>query len=88
MKKKNGFALREVCGAKFLLAEGLETIDFSKLIALNETSVFLWEAMGDGEFTAEQLTEKLCEEYEVEYPQALADVKALINSFIDAGVIG
>ena len=43
MKQKKGFVLREVCGEKVIVAEGLETINFGKLISLNETAALLWK---------------------------------------------
>lgn len=88
MKKKAGFALRSVCGEKFLIAEGVENIDFSKLIALNESSVYLWTSLSDGEeFTEEKLVDLLMKEYEVTREQAAEDVKALCKSMLEAEII-
>lgn len=88
MKKKPGFALRSVCGEQFLIAEGLSNIDFSKLIALNESSAYLWNAVADDEeFTIDSLTALLLEEYEVDESTARNDVKALVASMLEAGVI-
>ena len=47
MRKKPGFNLRDVCGEQIVVAEGKENIDFSNIISMNETSAFLWEALGD-----------------------------------------
>lgn len=88
MKKKPGFALRSVCGQQFLIAEGIENIDFSKLITLNETSAFLWEKLtDDDEFTVQSLVEMLLSEYEVTPEQATQDVTALCQSMLRAGII-
>lgn len=88
MKKKPGFALRSVCGEKFLIAEGVDNIDFSKLIALNESSVYLWKSLADGEeFTEETLVELLMNEYEVSREQASEDVAVLCRSMIEAEIV-
>ena len=42
MRLRKGFELRQVCGENVLMAEGLDTIDFSKLVNFNETATFLW----------------------------------------------
>ena len=42
MKIKDGFELREVCGEYVILSSGMENIDFSKIISLNESAAFLW----------------------------------------------
>lgn len=88
MKKKSGFAVRQVCGETFLIAEGLQNIDFSKLIALNETSTYLWNKLQpEQEFTEDDLVELLTAEYEVTQEQAAKDVHALVESMLEAGVI-
>ena len=87
MKKKNGFNLRSVCGERIIVAEGKENIDFSNIISMNETSAFLWDRLGDEEFTVETLTEMLTEEYEVDYETALADCNALAAQWKEAGII-
>ena len=45
MRKKKGFELRDVCGEHVIMAYGMENIDFSKIISLNETAAFLWKAV-------------------------------------------
>ncbi len=40
MKIKNDFKLREICGEYVVTAEGMQAVDFTKLISLNETAAF------------------------------------------------
>ena len=42
MKLKKGFALHDVCGEKVLIAEGIENVNFSKMIN-NETKSIRYE---------------------------------------------
>ena len=42
MRIKDGFELREICGEHVILSHGMDNIDFSKIISLNETAAFLW----------------------------------------------
>lgn len=79
--------MNSVCGEKFLVAEGVENIDFNQIIALNSTAVFLWEAMGEGEFTVEELVEKLTAEYEVSAAEAKDCIEQLIVDMKKAGII-
>ena len=65
MKIKTGFELRDVCGEKVIIATGIENIDFSRMISLNESAAFLWENIQDKEFDAETLAELLLQEYEI-----------------------
>ena len=86
MKIKEGFVLREMCGEHIVAAEGLQHINFNKLISLNSTAAFLWEAVVGKEFTAEDMAGLLVEEYDIDMELALTDSKKLIQSWIDAGV--
>lgn len=86
MKKKKGFVLREVCGEKVLMGEGLEAIDFGNLVCLNDTAAWLWEQSGD-EFTTDDLVNKLCSEYDVELARARDDVDSTIHKWHEIGLV-
>ena len=88
MKIKEGFVLREVCGERVIVGEGLSAINFGKLLALNETAAWLWkQAQAMGDFTIEALAEKLCKEYEVEADEAKADVAQMVAEWQNVGVL-
>jgi hypothetical protein len=88
MKTKQGFKLLSICGEQIIVAEGKENIDFSNIIAMNESSAFLWKSVEGGEeFTAETMADRLVSEYEVDYDKALADAKELINQWLKIGII-
>jgi hypothetical protein len=88
MKQKEGFVLRTVCGENVIVGEGLGTIDFGKLISLNETAAWLWKKADEmGDFSVESLSEALCEEYEVSAEQARADVAKIVGQWQELGII-
>lgn len=88
MKQKEGFVLREVCGEYVIVGEGLNTIDFGKLLSFNETAAWLWEeAERQGDFTVDTLTEALCQEYDVTAEVAHADVADIISRWQKSGII-
>ena len=41
MRIKKGFVLRELVGQKIVTGEGLEQIDFNKLVSLNSSAAYL-----------------------------------------------
>ena len=86
MKKKKGFELREVCGESIIMAEGIENVDFNHIISMNESAVLLWKSI-DEEFTTEQLTEILQQEYDFDAATAQKDVTALVNQWKEAGIV-
>lgn len=88
MKIKNGFVLRQVCGENVIVGEGLDAINFGKMLALNETAAWLWQqAKAMGEFTIEALADKLCNEYEVTPDEARRDVAAIIDEWKAVNVV-
>lgn len=80
--------LREVCGEKVIVGEGLGAVDFGKLVSINDTAAWIWEKAGElGEFDAKSMADALCEEYEVDAERALNDVKALLAQWQELGII-
>ena len=87
MKIKKGFEVRNICGENIIIAHGKENIDFTKVVTLNESAVLLWNKVVDAEFEEKELVDVLLEEYEVEPSQAIADVKSLVASWKEAGLV-
>lgn len=88
MKIKKGFILRTVCGENVIVGEGLDAINFGRMLCLNETAAWLWkQALEQGDFTADSLAKALCNEYDVSPDQALADVKETISQWTELKVV-
>lgn len=74
MRIKKGFELQEVCGEFIIVPAGIENVDFSKIISLNESAADLWKAMSVvEEFTLDDMVETLLNEYEVDEVTARED---------------
>ena len=88
MKRKEGFVLREVCGEKVIVGEGLGAIDFGKLLSINETAAWIWTEAGEqGEFTVDSIAEALCEVYEVDPETARTDVDRILTQWKELGIL-
>lgn len=87
MKIKKGFVLREVAGEKIVSGEGLNQINFNKLITLNATAAYLWEQIHEKEFESETLATLLVEKYAVSYDTALRDAIALTEEWKRIGIV-
>ena len=71
-----------------IVGEGLEAIDFGRMICLNETAAWLWEeAIRQQDFSVSSLVEALCEEYSVSLEKAEADVSAMLGTWQEKGLI-
>ena len=88
MRQKKGLVLRNVCGENVIIGEGLEAIDFGRLLCLNETAAWLWQKASEmGDFTIDMLVDALCEEYDVTKEQALDDVTAIVDKWQEAQIV-
>lgn len=87
MKIKKGFELRDVCGEKVIIAQGIENLDFSKMINLNESAAYLWENIEGKEFDEPGLVALLQKEYEVDDATAAADIHQLVENWKEQGLV-
>ena len=86
MKIKEGFILREMCGENIVSAEGLEHINFNKLISLNESAAYLWKELCSKEFSTEEMAELLIARYGIDKELALKDSASLYEAWVKAGI--
>lgn len=86
MKIKPGFKLRDICGEHIIVSEGIENIDFNRIISINESALAVWNAVKDIEFTPADMAAVLCKEYNVDEATALADAAELAEAWKGAGL--
>ena len=87
MKTKKGYVLRPLGVEYILVAEGLEVADANKIISLNETAAFLWEAVEGKDFDAETMVQLLLDEYDIDRVTAENDVASLLQIWKKANII-
>lgn len=87
MKIKDGFELMTVCDQNIIISHGVQNINFSKVITLNESASVVWNAMVGKTFTIEDAAKALTDEYEVDEATALADAEKLVNDWLDAEIV-
>ena len=85
MRIKEGFELREICGEHVILSHGMDNIDFSKIISLNETAAFLWkQAVGKEAISEDGLVSSLLE---VDEETARKDVAQVLAKWREIGLL-
>jgi hypothetical protein len=87
MRIKKGFVLREMCGENIVAGEGLEHINFNKLISLNSTAAFLWKELLGQEFDIETMAKLLIDRYDIDKELAVNDSTNLAQAWINAGLV-
>lgn len=87
MRVKKGFVLRELAGEKIISGEGLEQIDFNKIVTLNSSAAYIWERISDREFDLETMVDLLLDRYDIERSVALQDSRRLLDDWKSIGLI-
>ena len=87
MRIKEGYELVNICGEAIVVAHGLENINVSTIINLNESGAYLWHGVEGRDFDAAELARLLCLEYEVDEEKALKDAQKTIREWASAGLI-
>lgn len=86
-KIKKGFKLCEVADEFIIVAHGLDNVNFSKVISLNEIAAFLWnKAIELEDFNADTLAAFVLEDYEIDEETALKDSQTFITQLITEGL--
>lgn len=87
MKFKSSFELRDVCGEKVLIANGIENIDFGALVHMNATAADVFTHFQGKEFTLDDAVAYLTSEYDVTAAVAQQDLASLFAKLKESGII-
>lgn len=87
MRIRKGLEVKDICGEHIVMAEGIENVDFSKIVSLNESAYLLWTNLLDKDFTEADMVGILLENYEVDKHVAEADVKELVDKWMKEGIV-
>ncbi len=87
MKVKKGLELQEVCGEFIIVPAGIENVDFSKIISLNETAADIWKSVAEmEEFSIDDMVKILLEQYEVDEETAREDCAKIAERWKEMGL--
>ena len=87
MKIIEGFVLRPLGDEFIITGEGPAQVNFNKMISLNSTAAYLWKAAEGKEFSVDDLTALLLEEFDVDEATASKDALAIVNKWIEIGLV-
>lgn len=85
---KPDFLIQTIASEKVLIGSG-EQINFSRMLVLNDTAVHIIEQLQQhsSSVASETLAQSLVDSYEVDFPEALADVEELLRLLDEQGVV-
>jgi len=80
MKFDDKKKVRKVAGENIVIMQSDNTVDMTKVVALNESAMMVYERLTGRDFTVADVTRVLTDEYEVDEATALRDAEALVAS--------
>lgn len=87
MKTRKGYTLRDLGSEFILVAEGLEAVDFTRMISMNASAAFLWQEVEGKDFDIDTLADLLVEGYDIARDVAVRDAAALLKTWESANLI-
>ncbi len=87
MKIKSDVLLRDVAGEKALFLQGRRVGETTKVVALNATSLLLWNELHEREFEVEDVAKVLVDHYVVGQATAMEDARRWVVTLTENGLI-
>jgi hypothetical protein len=87
MKFKEGYKVREIAGEHVIIKQGRFGADMTRVIALNATSLLLWEQLQGREFEASDVVTILTENFDVDTATATTDAEAWIAKLNECDLV-
>lgn len=70
--------IRQVVGENVVIMPGVESTDMTRVVALNESAMLLYNALTGREFEVDDVVRMLVDEYEVDEDAARKDAEAWV----------
>lgn len=87
MKINPKYKVRRVADEDIVLVQGRNPGDMTTVIALNETSLFLWHNLEGRDFEQHDVAELLLQRFEVDDDRAHKDAQAWIQQLKENGIL-
>lgn len=80
MKINSIYKVRQVAGENIILLQGKSHDELTRVVAFNDSALLMWNSLKDKDFTLDDATQVLLENYEVEESIARQDAQKWIDT--------
>ncbi len=87
MKINEAYKVREMAGEHVVIMQGRYGADMTRVISLNESSLYLWEALQGKEFETADVAALLVDRYEIDEQIAARDAAAWVEKLKECKLI-
>ena len=87
MKISEKYKVREMAGEHIIVMPGRYGADMTRVVALNPTSLYLWEQLAGREFDLEEVARLLVAQYEIDPETARTDAEKWVEQLHKCGIL-
>lgn len=87
MRIRREYSVRELAGEHVVVVPAPEGADFTRILALNASALYLWEELQGRDFSPEEAARLLMARYDVAPDVACDDARRWIGRLTDCGII-
>lgn len=87
MKISEKYKVREMAGEHIIVMPGRYGADMTRVVALNATSLYLWEQLTGREFDLDEVVHLLVEQYEIDPETARTDAEKWVEQLQKCGIL-
>lgn len=87
MKIKQQYKVREMAGEHVVIIEGKLGVDMTRIISLNNSALYLWNAVDGKEFTIDTVAALLAEHYGIDDEVAERDASRWVARLEECGLL-
>lgn len=87
MKIKEQFKVREMAGEHVVIMQGSSFSDLTRIISLNESALYLWNALEGKTFDTIVVANLLAEHYGIDDEIALRDAQRWLDKLDECGLL-
>lgn len=87
MKLRDEYKVREIAGEHVVIMQGRYGADMTKVISLNESSLYLWNELQGRDFETADVARLLVDHYGIEVPTAEHDAAAWVQKLVECKLV-
>lgn len=87
MRINSNFKLREIAGETLIVNQGRPDADLTRILSLNTSARYLWEALSGRAFTADEAAALLAERYGISHERVANDIAAWLDALRKCGIL-
>lgn len=87
MKISTKYKVREMAGEHIIVMPGRYGADMTRVVALNSSSLYLWEQLVERDFTPDEVVGLLVDRYAIDAETARRDAQRWVEQLATCGIL-